>query len=142
MKKMIEMQEAKKAAQEVIATIDVAISSLKSASRWGIFDILGGDLFASLVKRDRIKRANEDIQSVYYALDLLNSELSDIDEQFPTEISDTLGDNIFDIYFDNIFTDLRVQGEIKDEIKRLKTLRSSVTDLIQKLDLKIEDLKS
>lgn len=141
MEKLIELQEAKKAAQEVIATIDVATSSLKSASTWGIFDILGGGLFASLVKRDKIKDVNEDIQSVYYALNLLNRELKDIDEHFPTEISNTLGDNILDVYFDNIFTDLRVQGEIKQELTQLKELRSSISDLIQKLDLEIEELK-
>lgn len=141
MEKLIELQEAKKAAQEVIATIDVATSSLKSASTWGIFDILGGGLFASLVKRDKIKDVNEDIRSVYYALNLLNSELKDIDEHFPAEISDTLGDNILDIYFDNIFTDLRVQGEIKQELTQLKELRSSISDLIQKLDLEIHRLK-
>ncbi|MDO4789286.1 MAG: hypothetical protein Q4A19_09035 [Johnsonella sp.] len=138
MDRLKELKEAKTAAQEVIARIDNAISSLNSASSWGIFDLFGGGMFSSLVKREKIKDANDDIREISTSLSLLNKELEDVNMHLPAEISDTPGDNAFDILFDNLFTDLRVQEEIKDELKELKKFRLSLIELIEKLSTEIK----
>ncbi len=141
MDRLKELNEAKAAAQEVIARIDNAISSLNSASSWGIFDILGGGFIASLIKREKIKGANADIQEMSASLNALNKELADVNMHLPEEVSDTLGDNAFDIWFDNIFTDIRVQGEIKESLNKLKEFRESIVYLIADLDAEIESCK-
>ena len=51
MDRLKELYEAKRAAEEVIARIDNAISSLDSASSWGLFDIFGGGMISSFIKR-------------------------------------------------------------------------------------------
>jgi len=138
MDRLKELYEAKTAAQEVVARIDSALSSLDSASSWGIIDLFGGGMFSSFVKRERIKGANSDIKEISRSLSLLNKELEDVNMHLPTEISDAMSDNIFDIWFDNIFTDIRVQGEIKEQIIELKNFRASVIELIEKLNSEIE----
>ena len=138
MDRLKELYEAKTAAQEVVARIDSALSSLDSASSWGIIDLFGGGMFSSFVKRERIKGANSDIKEISRSLSLLNKELEDVNMHLPAEISDAMSDNIFDICLDNIFTDIRVQGEIKEQMTELKNFRASVIELIEKLSSEIE----
>ncbi len=61
--------------------------------------------------------------------------------RLPEEISDTLGDNIADIYFDNIFTDVRVAKEIKDKLVEVKSFRTMIENLIMKLDKELDEIK-
>ena len=138
MDRLKELYEAKTAAQEVVARIDNALSSLDSASSWGIIDLFGGGMFSSFVKRERIRDANSEIKEISHSLKLLNKELEDVNMHLPAEISDAMSDNIFDIWFDNIFTDIRVQGEIKEQMTELKNFRASVIELIEKLNSEIE----
>ena len=58
----------------------------------------------------------------------------------PQQISDTLTDDMLDVWFDNIFTDLRVQGEIKESLRKLRALRASIIGIINKLDIEIRAL--
>lgn len=141
MDRLKELNEAKTAAQEVIARIDNALSSLDSASSWGLFDLLGGGMFSSFVKRVKIRGANSDIREISHSLSLLNKELEDVNMHLPAEISDAMSDNMLDIWFDNIFTDIRVKGEIKEQITEFKNFRSSVIELIEKLNSEIESYK-
>lgn len=85
-------------------------------------------------KEKEIKEA-----SIY--LKCLNEELDDIGMKLPKEISDTMSDNVMDIYFDNIFTDIRVAGEIKEKLDELKSFRTSIENLIIKLDKELDEIK-
>lgn len=138
MDRLKELKEAKKAAQEVIARIDHAISSLGSASSWGFLDLLGGGVFSSFIKREKIKGANNELEEVYHLLGVLNKELEDVNMHLPAQMSDTISDNALDIWLDNIFTDVRVQGEIKEQLNQLKEFRASVIELIEKLTCEIK----
>ena len=138
MEDLNELMEAKVAADEVIARIDYAIASLSSASSWGMFDIFGGGRFVSFLKREKIKNSNENIREISESLVALNKELGDVGMELPAGISDTMGDNIFDTWLDNIFTDMRVQGEMKESLNRLKEFRIAVVNLRERLKFKIE----
>lgn len=141
MDRLKELQEAKDAAKKVLEKIDRASDSLDSASFWGVLDILGGDIFSSWTKRNKIEEANEYIQGIIDSVKDLEKELKDVDMVLPEEISNTMSDRAFDIWFDNIFTDFRVQGEIKETLNELKEFRNVVEDLYIKLDDEIEKLE-
>ncbi|SEC37923.1 hypothetical protein SAMN04489746_1698, partial [Atopobium minutum] len=57
-----ELKEARTAAHNVVAKIDCAISSLDSASSWGLFDPDGRRSLYELIKRNKIKEANRSIR--------------------------------------------------------------------------------
>ena len=141
MDRLKELKEAKTAAEQVIARIDNATKSLDSAKSWGLWDIFGGEFFSSWIKRGKIQQANADINEISSTLDTLNKELEDVNMHLPAEISDTFADNVFDMWFDNIFTDLRVQGEIKDKLVELKAFRYSIINLINNLNAEITELE-
>lgn len=137
-----ELQEARDAAKEVIARIDNTTSSLDSALSWGIWDMFGGEFITSWIKRNKIKEANQNISQISKSLKSLNKELEDVNMTLPSGVSDTVSDGVWDLWFDNIFTDVRVQGEMKDSLQQLAIFRESIQDLISKLDSEIETLKN
>lgn len=135
-----ELQEAKDAANKIIEKIDRAMDYLDSAEFWGMWDIFGGDFFSSLKKRNKIEEANECIKDIVDSVKVLNKELKDVDMVLPEEVSNTMNDRTFDIWLDNIFTDLRVQEEIKEAMKELREFRNGIEDLLIRLDDEIEEL--
>ncbi|WP_276862804.1 hypothetical protein [Anaerococcus tetradius] len=137
MARLQELQEAKEKAQVVLKSTDEALNFLKSASNWSLFDLLGGEGISSLMKRSKIKKANKEIERMTWELEELRKELKDVDISLPLEISDTMEDNFFDVFFDNIFTDLRVNGEIKKKLAELRDFRQNIEELIQRLDQEI-----
>lgn len=141
MDRLKELKEARSAADMAIAKIDCGLSQLESASSWGIFDILGGGLFSSLVKRNKIGQANLSLEEISVSLKALNKELSDVDISLPDAIPDGLSDELFDLVFDNIFTDIRVQGEIKENLVALKELRYAIVEIREKVDREIRELE-
>ena len=100
--------------------------------------MFGGEFFTSWIKRNKIKEANQDIFAITKSLKSLNKELEDLDMTLPEGVSDTISDRVWDLWFDNIFTDIRVQGEIKDSLRQLAIFRKSILDLIVKLNTEIQ----
>lgn len=141
MDKEKEIKEAKAAAVEVLLRLNEALKSLKDASSMSVWDMLGGGSFFSVIKRKHMQEANLNIKEASIYLKCLNEELDDIGMKLPKEISDTMSDNVMDIYFDNIFTDIRVAGEIKEKLDELKSFRTSIENLIMKLDKELDQIK-
>ena len=135
-----ELQEAKDAANKIIEKADRAMDYLDSAEFWGMWDIFGGDFLSSWSKRNKIEEANECIKDIVDSVKVLNKELKDVDMVLLEEVSNTMNDRTFDIWLDNIFTDLRVQEEIKDAMKELREFENGIEDLLIRLDDEIEEL--
>ncbi|WP_237037409.1 hypothetical protein [Mediannikoviicoccus vaginalis] len=140
MDRLKELQEARDQAVIVIEKIDRALDTLDNAKFWGMWDMFGGEFFSSWKKRNKIKEANQYIEGITDSVKDLEKELKDVDMVLPEEISNTMGDRALDIWFDNIFTDMRVQGEIKSSIRELRDFRDVVEDLVIRLDHEIEKL--
>lgn len=134
MDKRKELMEAREASNEVIELLDLAISKLKSAKNWGIWDIMGGGLISNLIKRNKISSANQLIQELNIAMKRLMGELDDIDMKALYGLSETTWDLFFDIGFDNIFTDVRVQREISSNLNKLESLKEKITQIRSEVD--------
>lgn len=137
MDRLKELQEAREVVNEVTIRIDKATSSFKSALSWSKWDMFGGEFFTSWIKRNKIKEANQDISTIAESLKSLNKELEDVDMTLPEGVSDNISDRVWDLWFDTIFMDIRVQGEIKDSLRQLAIFRKSIQYLIVKLNTEI-----
>ena len=140
MTRLKELKEARLAGQEALVCLNQALEALESASSWGTFDILAGGFFSSYIKRKRIKEANLAIQDMVRAVDSLNRELQDVQMDLPGPVADSWRDNFWDLWMDNIFTDFRVQGQIKDSIWQVRDFRAKLLELIEGLDREIQAL--
>ncbi|WP_019139024.1 hypothetical protein [Peptoniphilus timonensis] len=129
-----ELREAKEALIDLKNEIDKTIKMTESASRWGIADIFADSGIIGLIKRGKIKDINRSLEIIREKLERAKKELYDIRINLDEEIPDSTYDFFVDIVFDNIFTDLRVNREIKEIRENLFDLRDRVDELIKKLN--------
>ena len=129
-----EIKEAKKALLDLREEIDLVIKETESASRWGIFDIFADSILVGFVKRGKIKDINSGLEIIREKLEVAKKELGDVRINLDEEISDTSYDFFVDVIFDNIFTDLRVNREIKEIRENLFVLRERVEEILKKLN--------
>lgn len=129
-----EIKEAREALLDLKDEIDLVIKMTESASRWGIFDIFADSSLVSFVKRGKIKDINSGLEIIREKLEIAKKELGDVRINLDEEISDTSYDFFVDIIFDNIFTDMRVNREIKDIRENLFDLKERVEEILKKLN--------
>ena len=128
-----EIKEAREALLDLQDEIDLVIKETESASKWGIFDIFADSSLVSFVKRGKIKDINSGLEIIRKKLEIAKKELGDVRINLDEEISDTSYDFFVDVIFDNIFTDLRVNREIKEIRENLFLLRDRVDEILKKL---------
>ena len=129
-----EIKEARDALLDLREEIDLVIKETESASRWGIFDIFADSSLVGFVKRGKIKDINSGLEIIREKLEVAKKELGDVRINLDEEISDTSYDFFVDVIFDNIFTDLRVNREIKEIRENLFDLRDKVEEILRKLN--------
>lgn len=129
-----EVKEARDALLDLREEIDSVIKETESASRWGIFDIFADSSLLGFVKRGKIKGINSGLEIIREKLEVAKKELGDVRINLDEEISDTSYDFFVDVIFDNIFTDLRVNREIKEIRENLFDLRDKVEEILRKLN--------
>jgi DNA repair exonuclease SbcCD ATPase subunit len=129
-----ELEELDEAMHSVAAcseAVAMALRHLRSAANWGTWDLLGGGLLASAVKRERVDEALAALGQVTSALATVRQELADIPEHIalPAGIEIGSGAWTFDVWFDNIFSDLNMQGRINDATAQAETLAGRLAGL-------------
>lgn len=129
-----ELKEAHQALLDLKNEIDKTIKLTESASRWGLFDIFADSGLVGLVKRGKIKDINSNLKIVRDKLEVAKRELNDIRIDLDEEIPDSTYDFFVDVIFDNIFTDLRVNREIKEIREKLEDLGDRVDELLRKIN--------
>lgn len=129
-----ELREARESLIDLKDEIDKTIKLTESASRWGIFDLFADSGLVGLVKRGKIKDINSNLEIVRDKLEVAKKELNDIRIDLEDEIPDSTYDFFVDVIFDNIFTDLRVNREIKGIRENLEDLSERVDELLNKIN--------
>ncbi|MBE6054014.1 MAG: hypothetical protein E7212_08915 [Clostridium sartagoforme] len=124
-----EIQEALFEGDKLIPYIDNAISSLNSAKNWGIYDMMGGDLMATMAKRSKMNDASEALNSIKVMLKKYNSELNDLSEGISISLSLDDFSGFMDYFFDNFFTDYFIQGKINSALDSSIRLKSKVNNI-------------
>lgn len=128
-----EIAEAVQAADEALEHLYRARDLLHSARNWGAFDIFAGGFISSLVKRSKMSDAQDELDDARGALARLSRELRDIDGIGGLDLAGSGLSFAADVFFDNAFFDLYVQGQIDDAryhvnraIKQVEDVRSQL----------------
>ena len=129
-----ELLEAKRAAQEAMTILQQEQSELKSARGWGIFDLIGGGMIASIAKRSRMNAMRNTLEILDASLGTLSDKLQDVPLDTPACPDDSFTAQLLDIGFDNVFTDLYVQGELNETGRQLDRLEETLTQMLRELD--------
>lgn len=109
-----EVDEAIGAVNYTLGHLIEAQKYLHSASNWGVFDMLGGGFFATMIKHGKMDDAKEALMRAKDSVKSLKKELLDVNEVIDVDLE--IGDflKLADYFFDGIVADWMVQSKIKD----------------------------
>lgn len=124
-----ELKDVKDQAEIVRTLIEQALEKIDSARNWGLYDIFAGGMISSMVKRGRMKESNQLMEEIERALQRLQKEYGDINLELPEQLNLNFASEMFDVWFDNIFTDLSVQSNLKKRREQLVYLYDQVDEL-------------
>lgn len=120
------MGEAIRAANGALEHLGRAADLLDDASRWGVVDMLGGNMVTTLLKHRKIDDAQDEVNAAKRALQLFVGRIEGIDGVgLNVELGGVL--QFFDIFCDNIINDLFAQCRIKESQRRVDEAIAEVT---------------
>lgn len=142
-RQLAETQEALRAAERAYDTAQDVLKHLDDAEGWASVDVwFSKGLFSHMAKYDRIDSAEEALERLNTQLDELRRELDDIDLDFGLRsVAINSSTRFFDVWFDNIFTDLRVRDQIRGYQSHAGELCEKLEQMIFRLKTAVKDLK-
>ena len=127
-----EINEAIRAGERALDSLNQARRQLDSARSWGIYDLIGGGMISSLVKHKKIDNANEWMSLANRDLRNFARELRDVrDEDLQIDTGSLV--SMLDIFCDNFFSDIMVQKKINNARARIDDLSDRVYDAVRAL---------
>lgn len=121
-----ELEEAIRADDAVVSSLDGAISSLKGGRNWGTVDILGGGLFTTAVKHGGVDEARGWVHRAHQHLRRFRRELVDLGLAEGLDIDIGTFATFADYFFDGLIADWVVQRRINRSLDRAVDMRRSV----------------
>ena len=141
---MTEIREAASAASRAKSTALSAQASLKSAQSWATYDAFSsGGIISHVAKYKHIDSAEQNFSVLSSQLRALRKELGDVNGLSTSglsEISPT--QRAVDYWFDNIFTDLSVRGQIKDNAEQISRLLRGINSAESALKTKLRECET
>jgi hypothetical protein len=136
-----EAREAHAAGRAAHDLLSEAASLLGSAGSWSTWDAFGGGgLITDLVKYDRVDRATDTLRRADIALASFSRELADVHLPQVHGVRVDQLTRTFDVWFDNIFSDLAVRSRIGEAARRAEGALRQVEQALGALAQKSRDI--
>ncbi len=129
----IEINEAIDAGNRALRSLQEAKSCLGTARGLGVWDILGGGFFSSLLKQSKVDDAQACLERAQSELRAFSKELEDVQMYGAVDVSFDGFAKAFDIFFDNMFVDILVQEQIKKAQSNVDSAIIKVQDALRRL---------
>ena len=125
---LVEFDEAIAAVDRCDSSAAAAEARLASARSWGTYDIIGGGFLASSIKKTKVQEALAAIDATTTGIATVRRELADIPQAIavPSGLEMGSGAWTFDVWFDNIFSDLNMQSRIAEAADKVAHLRNAL----------------
>ncbi|MCL6444338.1 MAG: hypothetical protein K6T83_12945 [Alicyclobacillus sp.] len=136
-----EVAEAKSAAQAALSALTTAADELRKAENWGTFDMLGGGMITTAIKRSHMDDANDAAMAAQTALKRLERELRDVRMYVEVPLTSGGFSAFADYFFDGLITDWLVQREIRDALNAVEMQLDAVREIEQRLSQADADLE-
>lgn len=107
-----EVLEAIHAGEAALSSLKQAEAFLSSARNWGVYDMLGGGFFGTMIKHSKMDHAAACLEEAKSQLRVFQRELKDVSVSLnlKLEIGDFL--TFADYFFDGLIADYLVQSKI------------------------------
>ena len=129
-----EMKEALDAGERALSSLRKAQEKLNSAGNWGLFDMFGGGLFSTIMKRSKMDDAQQLMEAAKTDLKRFQRELKDVN--IPLDLRMEVGSflSFADFFFDGFVVDYLVQSKISEA-------KEQVSDAIIRVEQILNELK-
>jgi len=129
-----EMKEALDAGERALSSLRKAQEKLNSAGNWGLFDMFGGGLFSTIMKRSKMDDAQQLMEVAKTDLKRFQRELKDVN--IPLDLRMEVGSflSFADFFFDGFVADYLVQSKISEA-------KEQVSDAIIRVEQILNELK-
>lgn len=129
-----EMKEALDAGERALSSLRKAQEKLNSAGNWGLFDMFGGGLFSTIMKRSKMNDAQQLMEAAKSDLKRFQRELKDVN--IPLDLRMEVGSflSFADFFFDGFVADYLVQSKISEA-------KEQVSDAIIRVEQILNELK-
>lgn len=129
-----EMKEALDAGERALSSLRNAQEKLNSAGNWGLFDMFGGGLFSTIMKRLKMDDAQQLMEAAKSDLKRFQRELKDVN--IPLDLRMEVGSflSFADFFFDGFVADYLVQSKISEA-------KEQVSDAIIRVEQILNELK-
>lgn len=136
-----ETQEAYAAGVEARAHLVRAQQLLGSARSWSTWDTFGGGgVFSDMMKYDKLDQVTAALRRADLAIGSFSRELADVGMAAVAGIRIDGMTKAFDVFFDNIFTDMAVRRRIQDAQQRVAQTLESVDRVLGNLQQRGRDI--
>ncbi len=134
-----EIMEAVNAGKQALQSLNAAREKLNSATNWGIFDMLGGGFFSTMIKHSKMEDSSELMEQAKRNLQVFQRELRDIQVSLDLrmEISSFL--SFADFFFDGLVADYLVQSKIAEAREQVQDAIDHVKSLVEHLEEQIDE---
>lgn len=137
-------EETREAHRAGLAAADLLVHAaelLGSAQSWSTWDVFGGGgLVTDLMKYGQVDRAQELLRRADEALQAFSRELADLHLDALRGVQADQMTRTFDVWFDNIFSDMAVRSRIQEAARHVAAASVQVRQALAVLEAKGRDL--
>ncbi|WP_010268717.1 coiled-coil domain-containing protein [Paenibacillus senegalensis] len=129
-----ELREAIHVGETVISALQQAERSMGSARNWGTYDMLGGGMIATAIKRSKMNDGNSYIHEAQKRMRRFEKELQDVQhysQDFKAETGSLL--TFADYFFDGLIVDWLVQNKIVNSLNEVNRQIRNVSSILNQL---------
>lgn len=140
---LVQLDEAAEAAGVARQALSAADSVLGNAGAWSTYDtFFGGGMISDMAKYHRLDQAAQLIRESDQALAHLATELADVGVGGVGGIRVDEMTRFFDVWFDNIFSDLAVRQRIREAAGKVDTALRGVLDVSSHLEARRAEVRA
>lgn len=138
-----EAREAFAAGEAAARLLDEAAGLLGSAGSWSSWDTFGGGgMLTDMMKYDKVDRATSTLRRADHALAAFSAELADADLPPVQGVRVDQIMRTFDVWFDNIFSDMAVRSRIGEAADRVAAAQHQVRQALTVLADKGREIRA
>lgn len=135
-----EVAEALAAGTEADRLLAEASALLDSAAGWATWDMMGGGMLTDMAKHNKMNQAQRLLEQADQALKVFDRELADVMAGTGDLLQMDGFSYAFDVWFDNIFSDMAVSRRINQTRDQLARTRNQLQVLCNRLRVEGEAL--
>ncbi len=137
-----ELLEAVDAGESARQSLDEILQTVSSAANWGAVDMMGGGMFATMIKHSKMDAAKKQAGTTQRRLLKFKEELADADTRLQVSLQIDGFTTFADYFFDGLIMDWVVQSKIANAKKECTSTLDLVNSAIKECRRRLQTVRN